>query len=52
MTPREEFQAAIEQLEDLVGKLGLLVLCFRRLGQDPGLKEEVSADSQETSGVR
>lgn len=33
MIPREEFEAAVHELEDAVTKMALLVMTFRRLQQ-------------------
>lgn len=33
MLPSDELEQAIQHMEDIVGKLGLLVLCFRRLAK-------------------
>jgi hypothetical protein len=39
LTPLEEYEAALREIEDLVGKLGLLIVGFRRLGEHLGLKQ-------------
>ncbi len=44
MATREEFAAALEQVEESLARLGLMVICLRRLEKDlwPAPPEEQS----------
>jgi hypothetical protein len=49
MTPREEFQSAIEHLDETITQLALLAICFRRLERD--LWPEAKADFDYMTGT-